>query len=155
VVEQLASVLATIPGSAAGSASTLPIHFVGYSIGGAIATRVGTDDDRVASVSNIDGGLYGTPEAPALRVPYLMIYSAGNEGINDALLPPHATRLTAPRTTHLNFHDVAGILPLLRWVRAIGPTDPAAVLGWRNRAVADFTAQSWKASLAEVRRTER
>ena len=44
----------------------------------------------------------------------------------------------APKTTHLNVHDVAGMLPMLRWVRAVGPTNPAAALESRNSVVADF-----------------
>jgi predicted dienelactone hydrolase len=137
-LDHLASVLEAIPGGAAGPVDSPPVHLVGYSVGGAVATRVAADEGHAASVTNIDGGLYGTLDASTLRVPYLMVYSAGNEGINDALLPPHATRLTAPETVHLNFHDIAGMLPLLRWVRAIGPTEPCEVLDWRNRVVADF-----------------
>jgi predicted dienelactone hydrolase len=141
VLDHLTSVLEAIPGSAARLVDTLAVHLVGYSVGGAVATRVAADEGRIASVTNIDGGLYGTPDAMSLRVPYLMVYSAGNEGINDALLPPHATKLTAPKTAHLNFHDIAGMLPLLRWVRALGPTEPVAVLAWRSRVVADFIGQ--------------
>jgi dienelactone hydrolase len=138
VLGHLGSVLEAIPGRTARCGNTLPVHLVGYSVGGAIATRVGTDAELGGSVTNIDGGLYGTPDAVSVRLPYLMLYSAGVEGINDALLPTHATRLTAPKTTHLNFHDVAGMLPLLRWARVLGRARAAAALDWRNRAVVDF-----------------
>jgi len=67
-----------------------------------------------------------------------MIYSANNESINDELLPKHATCVTAANTSHLNYHDIAGLLPPLRWIRAVGSAEPVSVLQWRNRTIAEF-----------------
>ncbi len=138
VLDNLASVLGAIPGRRDHATESSCVHLVGYSLGGAVATHLAGRDSRAASVVNIDGGMYGSPDSGALSVPYLMMYSARNEAINDELLPMHATRLTAPNTSHLNFHDVAGLVPPLRWIRIVGPTDPTAVLRWRNRTIAAF-----------------
>jgi hypothetical protein len=71
-------------------------------------------------------------------VPYLMMYSAANEGMNDALLPPGAQRLVGADTAHLNHHDAAALVPGLRLFGAIGKTAPKAFLTQRNRAVVAF-----------------
>jgi dienelactone hydrolase len=137
VLDSLASILATIPGAARGAAAGA-VQLVGYSVGGAVATEVAARDRRAVSVVNLDGGLYGPRDARLISVPYLMMYSAGNVGINDDLLPRQIARATHPGTNHLSYHDVAGLLPLLRWVRAVGPADPMAVLKWRNQSVAEY-----------------
>jgi dienelactone hydrolase len=153
-LDNLAAVLEAVPGNEVPLANPTSTHLVGYSLGGAIATRVAAIDDRIASVINLDGGLYGTPDAMTLRVPYLMLYSMGNDAINNGLLPPDAAQLARPDTTHLNFHDIAGMLPALRWTRALGPTDPVSALEWRNRVVGNFIEQSRSASSAAVPRTD-
>lgn len=138
VLERLASLLAAIPGRdpAAGLAS--PVLAVGFSLGGAVASTFASCDTRVAGVVNLDGGLHGLLDARAIRVPMLMAYSAGNAGLNDSLLPTQAQRVVAPETTHLNFHDAAGLVPALRWLRATGRADALGTLRWRNRLVAAF-----------------
>jgi dienelactone hydrolase len=138
VLDRLPSLLATIPGGSARVANVSSVHLVGYSLGGAVATHLAGVDKRVASVVNIDGGIYGSPDAGALSVPYLMMYSARNDAINDELLPKNATRVSAASTHHLNYHDIAGLLPPLRWIRATGSADPIEVLQWRNDQIARF-----------------
>ncbi len=137
-LDHLSAILAVIPGQEVGEVSPSSLHLVGYSVGGAVSTLVAGWDRRVVSVGNIDGGLYGSHGANALTAAYLMIYSAASESINDELLPQHATRLTAANTRHLNYHDIAGLLPALRWIRAIGSAEPGSVLRWRNQQVAAF-----------------
>ncbi len=151
VLDNWASILAAIPGRTACAGEPLKAHLVGYSLGGAVATEVARRDERVAGVVNIDGGLYGSIDAGSVRAPYLMIYSARNDAINDELLPKHAARMTAAGTYHLNYHDVAGLLPPLRWARAIGSADPVAVLEWRNRTVAEFVAFRHRPMRSEAR----
>jgi dienelactone hydrolase len=135
VLADLPSILGAIPGARVAEGSS--VHLVGYSLGGSVATQVAGRDRRAVSVVNIDGGLYASFDA-AVSVPYLMIYSASNEGINDALLPKHATRACAANTNHLNYHDVAGLVRPLRWIRAVGSADPGEVLRWRNQEIANF-----------------
>jgi dienelactone hydrolase len=138
VLNNLSSILSAVPGRSARAPEPSPIHLLGFSVGGAVATEVALRDERVASVVNIDGGTYGSIDAASVRVPYLMMYSAANEAINDELLPKHARRVTAASTAHLNYHDVAGLLPPLRWMRAVGSAEPVSALQWRNRTVAEF-----------------
>jgi dienelactone hydrolase len=138
VLDNLTSILAQMPGGLGWVPEPSHVHLVGYSVGGAVATEVARSDRRVASAVNIDGGVYGLLDAGTVAVPYLMIYSATNEAINDELLPRPAVSLTAESTTHLNYHDVAGLLPQLRWLRALGRAEPVSVLQWRNRVVAEF-----------------
>lgn len=138
VLDRLASLLEAIPGRYPAAAPASPVVAAGFSLGGAVGCTLASRDARVAGVVNLDGGLHGVLDARALHVPLLMAYSAGNAGLNDALLPPQARRVVAPETTHLNFHDAAGLVPALRWLRATGRADASATLRWRNRLVADF-----------------
>jgi dienelactone hydrolase len=139
VLDRVQEVIARIPGLAAGAVDTARAHLVGFSLGGAVATECAKHDSRVASVVNLDGGMQGTAgQAAELRVPYLMMYSAANEGMNDALLPSTARRATPRATAHLNYHDIAALVPGLRLLGAVGRTDPRAFLRERNRAVVDF-----------------
>jgi len=137
VLDKLASILAAIPGHPRVAAASA-VQLAGYSVGGAVAAEVAARDRRAVGVVNLDGGLYGPSDAGMIPVPFLMIYSAGNEGINDDLLPTQAARRTHPGTNHLSYHDVSGLLPQLRWLRAVGPAEPVAVLRWRNQSVVEF-----------------
>jgi hypothetical protein len=89
---------------------------------------------------SLDGGMQGKPGEGEIRQPYFMMYSAANAGMNDALLPSSAKRVAPAGTAHLNYHDVAGLVPGLRLIGAIGATDARAFLAYRNRAVLDFCA---------------
>src|SRR5690606_20754025 len=120
VLDRAPEVLAAVPRIAPGSIDTSGAHLIGFSIGGAAATVTAERDQRVRSVTNMDGGLYGSRDARRIRVPYLMMYSERNAGMNDEFLPDHAVRATHPGTTHLNYHDAAALLPLLRLLRATG-----------------------------------
>src|SRR5690606_25017352 len=114
------------------------VHLVGFSVGGAVATEAAGRDRRVASVTNLDGGFYGTQPSVPIRQPYLMMCSAANEGMNDLLLPEHAARRTLSGTTHLNFHDVSALLPVLRYAGITGKANPRDLIASRNRAVEEF-----------------
>jgi hypothetical protein len=70
------------------------------------------------------------------------MYSAANEGGNDALLPDHAKHVAPAGTTHLNYHDVAALLPVLRHLRATGSTNAAAFVAQRNLTVREFLSAS-------------
>lgn len=137
VLEKLDQIRAALPGALPPSAK-LPVHLIGYSLGGAVATTVALRSQRTHSVINMDGGTQGAIDATALRVPYLMLYSAANEGINDALLPQHAQRRTLKAARHLNFHDIAGLIPALRFTRALGKGRPQQLLQERNELVLAF-----------------
>ena len=67
-----------------------------------------------------------------------MMYSAANDGSNDELLPGHAQRVAPAGTTHLNYHDAAALLPVLRYLRATGSTNAATFVAQRNLTVREF-----------------
>jgi hypothetical protein len=67
-----------------------------------------------------------------------MMYSAANDGGNDGLLPGHAQRVAPVGTTHLNYHDVSALLPVLRYMRATGSTNAATFIAQRNLTVREF-----------------
>jgi hypothetical protein len=73
-----------------------------------------------------------------VRVPYLMMYSAANASMNDALLPGGAQRVAPPGTAHLNYHDAAVLVPGLRLLGAVGRANVKAFLRERNATVRDF-----------------
>ena len=134
VLDRIAELLAAIPGVRASSIDASSAHLVGFSLGGAVSTETAKRDRRAKSVVNLDGGMYGTIDATGLRLPYLMLYSSANEAMNDELLPGHAQHLAPADTAHLNYHDVAGLLPILRYARVTGRTNPKAFLERRNRS---------------------
>lgn len=140
VLAHVREILAAIPGLDERSVDASKAHLVGYSIGGAVATVTAETDSRACSVVNLDGGLYGSSSARGLTVPYLMLYSSISDGSNDDLLPAHADRGSAAGTRHLDFHDVAALLPVLRYVRATGAKNAEQFLAARNAAVRNFLA---------------
>jgi predicted dienelactone hydrolase len=141
VLDHLENVLAQIPGLQTHSIERPSAYLVGFSVGGAVSTETAKRDSRACSVINLDGGMHGTLDATGLRVPYLMMYSSANDGGNDQLLPSSATRQAPPDTTHLNYHDIAALLPVLRYVRVTGRTDAKSFLAYRNQVVREFQSR--------------
>src|SRR6185503_18638710 len=141
VLDHLEDVLAQVTGIQTRSIEGPLAHLVGFSVGGAVSTETAKRDSRACSVINLDGGMHGTLDATELRVPYLMMYSSANDGGNDQLLPSSATRLAPADTTHLNYHDIAQLLPVLRYVRLTGRTDAKAFLAYRNQVVREFQSR--------------
>lgn len=140
VMDQMPDLLARIPGHAC-SASVPRLHVAGFSVGGAVATEVALRDARACAVVNIDGGTQGSIDATALSAPCLMLYSEGNAGMNDALLPAATRREVIAGTRHLNLHDFAGLMPGLRYTGALGRVDALRGLLERNQHVCAFIAE--------------
>jgi hypothetical protein len=140
VLDRASEILAAIPGYPVSPPGTHAAHLVGFSVGGAVSTEVAMRDVRALSVTNLDGGTYGTIDVRSLARPCLMMYSQANAGMNDLLLPAQARRIVAEGTMHLNYHDVAHLVPGLRIFRAIGSADPRAFLVHRNETVRAFCA---------------
>ena len=138
VLDRLADALRSVPGWDGAGRDFDAVHVVGFSLGGAVATETAALDGRVKSVTNLDGGLYGTQPGVPIRQPYLMMYSAMNDGINDLLLPEHTVRRTPANTMHLNYHDVSALFPFLRYTGAIGKANPSEVVALRNSTVEAF-----------------
>jgi 2-polyprenyl-3-methyl-5-hydroxy-6-metoxy-1,4-benzoquinol methylase len=141
VLDHLSEVLANIPGIGSGHAATCPVHLVGFSVGGAVSTETAKRDSRAGKVVNLDGGWHGSTSRAEIAMPYLMMYSSASEGMNDAFLPRQTRSVAPPGTRHLNYHDVAGLMPSLRYFGALGPTDATAFLAYRNKVVHEFIAQ--------------
>jgi dienelactone hydrolase len=114
------------------------IAMVGFSLGGAVATEFAANDGRVAAVVNLDGGFFGSGHSGLIAAPYLMMYSSESEGINDALLPKQARSITGPRIKHLNYHDIAMLMPFLRYAGILGKARAREFIEFRNREVCDF-----------------
>lgn len=138
VLDHANDLLQQIPRSRPQSIDIASAHLVGFSIGGAVSTEAAKRDSRARSVVNLDGGMQGTQDRTRLRLPYLMMYSAVNDGINDELLPAQTQRTTPADTAHLNYHDIAGFGLGLRLLGAIGRVDPIAFLRHRNTIVREF-----------------
>jgi dienelactone hydrolase len=138
VLDHVGELLQEIPGAGPHSIDAAAAHLVGFSVGGAVATEVAKHDSRAASVVNLDGGMHGTVGRGELHLPYLMMYSAANDGMNDALLPTQAQRAAPADTAHLNYHDISALVPGLRLMGAIGRVDPTSFLRQRNTVVREF-----------------
>jgi Platelet-activating factor acetylhydrolase, isoform II len=141
-VSQLGVIMEAIPGVHAASATEL-IGVIGLSLGGAVATEYARQNSgRVSCVVNLDGGIYGSQLEKPIDTPYLMLYSHENDGTNDSSLATtdgvEITRKVIPDTKHLNFHDIAAVYPVLKWLGAIGSASPIAVVKERNQSISDF-----------------
>lgn len=150
VLDRLQEALQRVPGVDEADVDCDAIHAVGFSVGGAVATETAHRDGRVKSVTNLDGGFYGTEPPAPIRQPYLMMYSAANEGINDLLLPEHAVRRTPANTAHLNYHDVSVLLPFLRYTGVTGKVNPRELIVLRNSAVEAFIRAVDETSVSSV-----
>ena len=139
-LDHVGEVLQKIPGYKPDSIDVSSVNLVGFSIGGAVSTEVSRQDQRVKSVVNLDGGMYGTQRGTLTEAPYLMMYSSVNAGINDDLLPARATQLIPPKSNHLNYHDISILVPFLRYLRITGATNPTSFIQSRNKAVREFIA---------------
>jgi dienelactone hydrolase len=138
VLDHLDEIWEKIPGGGAHSLDTASVHLVGVSVGGAVSTETARRDPRAIGVVNLDGGMHGILDREDLRQPYLMMYSAANEGVNDVLLPKQTQRSAPAGTAHLNYHDIAVLVPALRLTGALGRIDPKSFLQIRNRIVLEF-----------------
>jgi dienelactone hydrolase len=142
VMDQMEGLVRIIPGPPRSTADNLRVLLAGFSLGGAVSCEVALRDARVSAVVNIDGGAQGAGDLTTLTAPCLMLYSEANEGMNDALLPASASREVVPGTKHLNFHDVAGLIPVLRFTRALDAACPLHALRERNVRVCRFLGQN-------------
>ncbi|MBN1237264.1 MAG: hypothetical protein JXB36_02125 [Gammaproteobacteria bacterium] len=145
IVEGMESLLAAVPGLD-GASSAKVIGVIGLSLGGAVATEYAKGGGAGAScVVNMDGGIYGTLLDAPIDGQYLMLYSEQNSGTNEAALTVSGTGALStkaiPGTKHLNFHDIAAIYPLMKWLGIIGPASPQDVIEMRNESVSDFVSK--------------
>ena len=117
------------------------IAMVGFSLGGAVATEFAANDGRAAAIVNLDGGFFGSRQGELIAAPYLMMYNSESEGINDALLPKQTRLITGPLTKHLNYHDIAMMMPFLRYAGILGKARAKDFIEFRNHEVCDFLLQ--------------
>jgi dienelactone hydrolase len=127
-----------IPGFGKTKLDTDKIAIVGFSLGGAIATEFAASDGRTAAIVNLDGGFFGSRQGEVIAARYLMMYTSESEGINDALLPKQTRSITGPLTKHLNYHDIALVMPFLRYIGILGKARARDFIEFRNREICDF-----------------
>ncbi len=141
VLDHLDEILASVPQLDTSVPVRPCIGAFGLSLGGATATQLSKTDERISAVVNLDGGLFGARMNDPITVPYLMMYSAGNEGGNDLLLANASNKLehfTLPDSMHTDFHDASLLMPLLRWFNITSSPNPAATIKLRNTQVRQF-----------------
>lgn len=141
IVNRLHEILNQVPEMDIGRVHTDHVGLIGLSLGGAVGTEFSKIDDRVRFDVNLDGGMYGLHREEPITVPYLMLYSQDNDGCNELFFKNSEKKViqeTLPDTRHLNFHDIAMLLPFLRWFRITGKADPVATVDARNKYVYEF-----------------
>jgi dienelactone hydrolase len=150
VLDRLPTLLARIPNYPRNPPDPeLPTAAAGLSLGGAVATELSKTDARCTAVVNIDGGLYGPHLEAPITVPYLMISSELNAGGNDlaqetAQAPFH--EVAVPGAKHLDFHDAALVLPILRWFGQLGKVSGSEVAALKNHQIRQFLDQTLRAA---------
>jgi dienelactone hydrolase len=127
-----------IPGFGETKLDTDQIATIGLSLGGAVATKFAANDIRAVAIVNLDGGFFGSPQSELITAPYLMMYSSESEGMNDLLLPKRTRSITGPLTKHLNYHDIAMMMPFLRYAGMLGKARAKDFIQFRNHEVCDF-----------------
>ena len=144
-VTVLGTLLEAIPGFDRVSPAEL-VGVVGLSLGGAVATEYAKRNAGVGCVVNFDGGIYGEQRDKPVSQRYLMLCSQESDGANALSLQTidgiEITTKTISGTKHLNFHDIAAVYPMLRWLRVIGSASPIAVISERNRLTSDFVRRA-------------
>ena len=144
-VAELKTLLAMIPGVGRAAEPDL-VAILGLSVGGAVATEYAKRNrGRINGIVNMDGGIYGGLLEEPVDASYLMLYSQENRGLNDLSLAAAngatITNAVISGTKHLNFHDIAAVYRKLKWLGALGSSDPAAVVQERNRSISDFLSR--------------
>jgi dienelactone hydrolase len=140
-LRQIDGIVERIPGFGETKPGLDHIAMAGLSLGGAVATEFAANDGRAAAVVNLDGGFFGSRPGEPIAAPYLMMYSSESEGMNDALLPKQTRSITGPLTKHLNYHDIAMMMPFLRYTGILGKAPAKDFIEFRNHEVRDFLLQ--------------
>lgn len=144
VLDEIDTVLATIPGAENANIADLDqVGAIGFSLGGAVATRWCMTDPRCKAAVNLDGGAFGAPADAALPAPYLMFYAEATEGANDHL----KARTNAPfenetlvGASHMDLTDATVLWPLLKRVGVLGTARGAEIVRRKNERVVTFLA---------------
>jgi dienelactone hydrolase len=146
VLDRIEDILNRIPGWVARPPARIEhVGAVGLSLGGAVATELGKLDHRCAAVVNLDGGMYGRHTRDPIGVPYLMVYSEPNAGGNDFARDAAEAafrEVTVPGAKHMDFHDAAVVLPILRWFGLLGRVSGAEVTTLKHRHIRSFLDQA-------------
>jgi len=137
-LQHIDSIVERIPGFGETKPNTDEVAVVGLSLGGAVATEFAANNNRAAAIVNLDGGFFGSQQGRSIAAPYLMMYSSESEGMNDALLPEQARSITGPFTKHLNYHDIAIMMPFLRYAGVLGKAHASEFIQFRNHEVCRF-----------------
>jgi dienelactone hydrolase len=138
VLQHIDSILERIPGFGGTNPDFGELALVGLSLGGAVATEFAAQRGSVTAVVNLDGGFFGGCQGGLITASYLMMYSSESEGINDALLPKQARSIAGPFTKHLNYHDIATMMPFLRYAGMLGKARAKDFIQLRNHEVCRF-----------------
>jgi predicted dienelactone hydrolase len=137
-LDNVETVIDAIPGHAETDLDR--VAAIGFSLGGAVATRLCMTDPRCGAAVNIDGGLFGVPDG-SLNAPYLMLYAEATDGANDRL-QARATALFEDETfagaRHMDFTDATLLWPLLKRLSMLGPAPGAEIVRRKNERVRAF-----------------
>ena len=114
---------------------------IGFSLGGATATRYCSVNARCKVGVNLDGYVFGDMRGRRLDVPFLFMNSETNAGMNDFyMLESNAEsyRVNIPASRHINFTDFTLAGPYMRMLGAIGPGDGETIHRDIRRPVVGF-----------------
>src|SRR5262249_48631669 len=124
VLDHIDLVVTAIPGA---DDSTIAdrdrVGTLGFSLGGAVATRWAMTHRRGRAAASLDGGAFGAPEDGPLAVPYLMLYTEQSVGANDKLKERSSAPYEEEIVTgakHMDLTDAAMLFPLLKRLGVAG-----------------------------------
>lgn len=144
ILEKLEQMLAKVGGVGMNAIQLQTIGAIGLSVGGGVATELSRIDSRVKTVVNLDGGVFSTAPLAPINAAYLMIYSEFNQGSMDFLKPVaragYETHMIEG-AQHLNYHDAGTLLPITKFIGAVGKVDGELVFNRSTQLVVEFFAK--------------
>ena len=120
---------------------TSRIGVMGMSIGGATAAELCKVDHRIKAGINIDGLLYGNSYQLGLKVPFLMIQSQDDTGLNEYLKSVSHndyTEITFEQARHSDFTDMVYVWPIMKIYGQSGNIPAGRMIHLTNKVVLSF-----------------
>ena len=140
VADQLPSIQAPIRGFSS-SLDLRRMGVFGHSDGGAIAGEFCKTDGRCKAGLNMDGAQFGAHWKEPAQAPFAMLYSAGQEGLNDFAFPKGRFdhfEYDVAGAGHADFLDIGLVAPVLKQL-AQGPQSFGPILAGQMNAITNWT----------------
>ncbi|MCZ4272681.1 chlorophyllase/cutinase-like alpha/beta fold protein [Maritalea porphyrae] len=136
-----------IENALAGKMDLDKIGYFGHSFGGAVATHMGMNDERIKAAFNLDGPVFtwSLKESPTANFCFAYADSNNQAGIpsdfswanRQIAIATHGCERTFKGASHMNFSDLNEI-KMMKWLGQLGPIDNIAMREHLNASLLQF-----------------